>query len=199
MTGAALALADGDFCDEVSLALNNETTETVAELILELDPDTVGGKLTAEVPPFCRATGTASPVEGARIGFEIWLPEKDWNGRLLMFGNGGYSSKISYDKAERALSKGYAVALTDTGHEGNDPIFGKGHPEAIVDWAHRAVHETALRGKAAIAAYYGKGPNYSYFDDCSTGGQQAFSKAQRYPEDFNVILAGERRATTTPI
>ena len=110
------------------------------------------------------------------------MPAEGWNGRLQMFGNGGYSSSMPFDRVSQAAAEGYAVAVTDTGHQGSDPDFARDRPEAIDDWAYRAVHETINQAKAAVGTYYGRSADYSYFDGCSTGGQQALSQAQRYPE-----------------
>ncbi|MBW7968414.1 tannase/feruloyl esterase family alpha/beta hydrolase [Bradyrhizobium sp. BR 10289] len=149
------------------------------------------GQQLTDMPAFCRVHGTAQPVMGSKIGFEIWLPETGWNGKLEMFGNGGYSSKIAYSSLAEQLKRGYAVAGTDTGHQGDDPDFAAGHPEAIVDWAHRAVHETILAAKAVVVARYGETAHHAYFSGCSTGGHQAFMEAQRYPADFDGIIAGD--------
>jgi feruloyl esterase len=88
------------------------------------------------------------------------------------------------------LRGGYAVVATDTGHSGDSPEFAIGHPESIVDWGHRAVHLTAVTARKIVQAFYGSLPRYAYFQGCSTGGHQAFMEAQRYPEDFDGIIAG---------
>jgi feruloyl esterase len=144
-----------------------------------------------DLPSFCRVHGVIRPVPRSKIGFVLWLPEQGWNGKFQMFGNGGYSSKIAYASLAEQLRRGYAVAGTDTGHSGDDPDFAAGNPETIVDWGHRAVHQTAVTAKAIIAARYDQSLNHSYFSGCSTGGQQAFMEAQRYPKDFDGILAGD--------
>jgi len=142
------------------------------------------------LPPFCRVRAIATPVEGSRIGFELWLPREGWTGRLQMVGNGGYGSAIAHGALVDFLRRGDAALATDTGHSGDDPSFAVGHPEAIVDWGHRAVHVSVVQGKATVAAYYGKPARHAYFSGCSTGGQQALMEAQRYPADFDGILAG---------
>lgn len=148
-------------------------------------PDALRG-----LPAFCRVHGVIAPVPGSRIGFELWLPQQGWNGRLLMLGNGGYSSLMSYSMGTE-LKAGYATLATDTGHTGDDPTFAIGHPEAIVDWAHRAVHDSAVKAKAIVAAYFGQPAKFAYFAGCSTGGHQALMEAQRYPDDFIGVLAGD--------
>jgi len=108
-----------------------------------------------------------------------------------MFGKGGYSSSIAFDKMAEQLDRGYAALGTDTGHTGNDPDFAIGHPEAIVDWGHRAVHESVVVAKQIVALRYDQPPRHAYFAGCSTGGHQALMEAQRYPADFDGIIAGD--------
>ena len=141
------------------------------------------------LPAFCRVKGVLSPVSGSQIGFQLWLPQ-NWNGRFEMLGNGGYSSMLPIDQMAHYLREGYAVTATDTGHQGDDPDFAVGHPQAITDWSWRAVHETAVAARALVTRYYGRAPDYRYFFGCSTGGHQAFSEAQRFPGDFQGIIAG---------
>ena len=89
-----------------------------------------------------------------------------------------------------ALREGYATSSVDTGHVSGDPTFGVNHPEKVVDFAYRSVHEMVVKSKALITAYYGKAPKYSYWNGCSTGGRQGLMSAQKYPEDFDGIAAG---------
>lgn len=142
------------------------------------------------LPAYCRVRAVATPVPGSRIGFELWMPAQNWNGRFKMFGNGGYSSALPYGQLASALKQGYAVTATDTGHQGDDPDFAVGLPESIADWGHRAVHQTAVNAKALVRAFYRRGAAHAYFEGCSTGGHQALMSAQRYPGDFDGIIAG---------
>ncbi|HEY2613327.1 MAG TPA: tannase/feruloyl esterase family alpha/beta hydrolase, partial [Reyranella sp.] len=143
------------------------------------------------LPAFCRVRGVSSPVEGSKIGFEVWLPLSAWSRRLHMVGNGAYSDRLYYGEIAARLRNGDVGVATDTGHEGGDLKFGAGHPERIVDWGHRAVHESVVAAKAITASFYGTGPRLSYFSGCSTGGHQALSEAERYPTDFDGIIAGD--------
>lgn len=146
----------------------------------------------AQVKAFCRVVGVSRPVPDSVIGFEVWLPRPEaWNKRLEGVGNGAYAGRISYGALENALNEGYAAASTDTGHHGSELSFAVGHPEAISDWGERSTHETAQVARKVIRAYYGVGPEHAYFNGCSTGGMQALSEAQRYPEDYDGILAGD--------
>lgn len=144
------------------------------------------------LPRFCRVRGVATPVAGSEIGFEVWLPEAPaWTRRLHMVGNGAYSSNIYYAQMVARIRAGDVAVGTDTGHQGSELTFAVGHPERIVDFAHRAVHESVLAAKSLTNRYYGAAPAYSYFSGCSTGGYQALMAAQRHPQDFDGIIAGD--------
>jgi feruloyl esterase len=144
----------------------------------------------ASLPAFCRVQAVARPSADSSIRIEIWLPVAGWNGKLLAVGNGAWAGSISYGALADALADGYAAASTDTGHVGNNVDFAIGHSEKLVDFAHRAVHEMALAAKAVVAANYARPHDYAYFAGCSTGGRQALAEAQRYPADFDGIVAG---------
>jgi tannase/feruloyl esterase len=147
-----------------------------------------------DLPSFCRVTATLTPSADSDIKMEVWLPASDWNGKFLGVGNGGWSGSIVYTaptfSLADALRRGYAVASTDTGHVGSDARFSLGHPEKLVDFAYRAVHEMTLRAKSIATGYYGRGPRLSYWGGCSGGGRQALVEAQRYPADYDGIIAG---------
>lgn len=145
----------------------------------------------ADLPQFCRVHGFVHPVPDSNIGFEIWLPLGKWSGRLHMVGNGAYMSRIYWPELANRIRQGDVGVATDTGHEGGSLMFGVGHPQRIVDWGQRAVHATVAIAKLVTRAYFGSPPRYSYFSGCSTGGEQALSEAQRYPGDFDGIIAGD--------
>jgi feruloyl esterase len=148
--------------------------------------------LSESVPAFCRVVGVAQPTNDSVINFEVWLPAPSaWNKKFEGVGNGGYIGSISYGAMENAINRGYATASTDTGHIGSDLRFAAGHPEKIVDWGYRAIHVTAETAKLILRAYYGHPPQHSYFNGCSTGGGQALSEAQRFPDDYDGIIAGD--------
>jgi feruloyl esterase len=149
-----------------------------------------GGNPFAALPAFCRIAITSTPSTDSDIKIEVWLPGSGWNGKLQIVGNGGYAGNLSYPAMATALAAGYATASTDTGHSGGDPSFIPGHPEKLTDFAYRAVHETTVAAKAAVAAFYGTPQRLAYFNGCSTGGRQALTSAQRYPADFDGIIAG---------
>ena len=143
------------------------------------------------LPAFCRVAATLTPSSDSEIKIEVWLPESGWNGNLQSVGNGAWAGTISYPAMATALAAGYATASTDTGHTGGNPAtFIPGHPEKLIDFAYRAVHEMTVAAKGIISARYGNGPKYSYWNGCSTGGRQALAEAQRYAADYDGIIAG---------
>jgi feruloyl esterase len=144
-----------------------------------------------DVPAFCRVVAVATPTTDSTINFEVWLPAADaWNKKFQGVGNSGWSGAIPYASMAVALRRGYATAGTDTGHTGEDLSFAAGHPEKIIDWAYRGVHVMTIASKLIIRAHQGALPQHSYFTGCSTGGAQGLMSAQRYPEDYNGIVAG---------
>jgi len=149
-----------------------------------------GGQPAAlAVPAFCRVAATLKPTSDSQIDMEVWMPE-NWNGKFQFVGGGGWAGVISYPAMATALNEGYATASTDTGHKGGNANFAIGHPEKVTDFAYRAVHESTLKAKAVLTSFYDRGPRFSYWNGCSTGGRQGLMAAQRYPEDFDAIIAG---------
>ena len=144
----------------------------------------------ARLPAFCRVTATLTPTTDSDIKTEIWLPATGWNGKFQAVGNGGWAGTIPYAALAAALGYGYAAAGTDTGHVGGNADFAFGHPEKLVDLAYRSIHEMTVHAKAVVNAYYGDPAKFSYYVGCSQGGRQGLAAAQRYPEDFNGIVAG---------
>jgi len=144
----------------------------------------------ADLPAFCRVTLTLTPSSDSDIKSEVWLPLAGWNGKFQQVGNGGWGGSIQYAALASALRGGYAASSTDTGHVGDTAQFAMGHPEKLIDFGYRAVHETAVQSKTIVAAAYAAAPRLSYFVGCSGGGRQAFMEAQRYPQDFDGIVAG---------
>ncbi len=136
--------------------------------------------------PICRVVGKVAPA----INFEVWLPSTGWNGKFNGVGNGGLAGSIGYSAMRTALSRNYATASTDTGHKNTDPNDWAIDRGLLTDFASRSIHVTAVAAKAIIHAYYGNGSRYSYFTGCSGGGGQALSEAQRYPADYDGIVAG---------
>jgi feruloyl esterase len=142
--------------------------------------------------PFCRLMARARPSADSDIKIEVWLPASGWNGKFQGQGNGGFAGEIDYHLMGRAVSEGYATAGTDTGHAGSgtDAKWALGHRGKIIDFGYRAIHEMTEVGQAVTQAFYGKRPQHSYFASCSNGGRQALMEAQRFPADYDGIMAG---------
>jgi Tannase and feruloyl esterase len=141
---------------------------------------------------FCRAVVKATPSADSDIKIEVWMPAGGWNGKFWGKGNGGFAGEIDFRAMGAALGQGYATAGTDTGHSGGgtDASWALGHPEKVTDFGYRAIHSMTQIAKATIKAFYGSSPQHSYFASCSNGGRQALMEAQRFPEDYDGILAG---------
>ena len=142
------------------------------------------------LPAHCRVAVVLKPSSDSHIEMEVWLPAENWNGKFQAVGNGGWAGTISYAAMATALQEGYATASNDTGHKGGNANFAIDHPEKLVDFAYRAVHEMTVQSKAIITKFYNRGPRLSYWNGCSTGGRQGLMAAQKYPEDFDAIVAG---------
>jgi feruloyl esterase len=144
----------------------------------------------AKLPALCRVMISAKPGPGSDIRIEVWLPAAGWNGRLQAVGDGGLAGFIPFALMAQAMAGGYATAGTDTGHVGANVDFMPGNPDKLLDFAYRSTHELAKAAKAVIAAHYGKPPRWSYYNACSGGGRHGITSAQRFPDDFDGIVAG---------
>jgi len=206
LTASAFALATcamaATTCDDLSKLSLPQTTITMAasaapgmfappaSFSLKIQPGDVDYK---DLPAFCRVAATMRPTSDSIIKVELWLPPAgSWNGKFMAIGNGGQAGEIYYHKMGLPLTLGYAVASTDTGHEGkgDDGSYALGHPEKIIDFGYRAVHEMVVKSKAIIAEYYSRSAELSYWNGCSTGGRQGLQDVQRYPADFDGVIAG---------
>jgi feruloyl esterase len=137
------------------------------------------------MPGHCRVRGVAAKS----IGFEVWLPESGWNGRLLSVGNGGFGGEIQAAALADGLRQGYAVTGNDTGHQGEDRAWMADRVR-VGYWGHSAVHLTTGPAKAIVRAYYGAPARFAYFTGCSTGGAEAMEEAEYFPGDYDGIVAG---------
>ena len=179
-------------------------------------PGTNPPQTISNLPAFCRVTATLTPTADSVIKIEAWLPEGSaWNGRFLGTGGGGFQGVITYSELAAGIQGGFASTNSDlgTGVNGCNPLycgsdgvtnplstaFGEpptptiglfGHPERIKDFGHRAIHQMTLRGKEIADAFYQQKHTKAYFAGCSTGGQNALMEAQRFPHDYDGILAG---------
>lgn len=145
------------------------------------------GGLPVEV---CKVDGYVAP----QVGFSLILPlqPQRWNHRFIELGCGGHCGMIAAEMCVKPVASGYACIVTDTGHTGTggDGIWALDNLQAKVDWGYRAPHVVAIAGKSITQRYYGTAAAHSYFMGCSTGGREALQEAQRFPYDFDGIIAG---------
>ena len=157
------------------------------------------GRVHENLPPRTVVKVTLRPASGSNILVELWLPEAEkWNGRLLGLGNGGSAGRIGPGSLVGPLVGGYAVVTTDMGTAPNSDS-GIGNREVWKDFGFRATHLMTVAAKQIIAAHYGRLPEFSYFNGGSTGGQQGLQEAQRYPEDYDGIVAAIPAHCRTPL
>jgi feruloyl esterase len=154
------------------------------------------------LPTFCRVILSVDAIAAhyrtaSTILIEVWMPTASaWNGRFLGTGNGGFGGSIRYDALSMGLKRGFAVANTDMGTYPASIIaersydVGIARPDIIDNWGWRATHEMTRAAKALVAAHYGKAADHAYFVGCSTGGHQGLTEVQRFPEDYDGVLAG---------
>jgi feruloyl esterase len=177
---AAAAPAFAGSCESLASLALPDTTINAAQIV----------PAAKELPAHCRVTATLKPSSDSDIKIEVWLPTSGWNGKFQAVGNGGWSGAINRNGLGAAIRRGYAAASTDTGHEGSSASFALGHPEKLIDYGYRAVHEMTVKAKSIVAAFYGDRAKLSYWNGCSAGGKQGLKEAQRFPEDFDGIIAG---------
>jgi feruloyl esterase len=189
---AARVFAQSASCEKLASLALPDGTITLAEPVAagEFKPATGATAPFQNLPAFCRVAATLAPSKDSDIKIEVWLPAAGWNGKFQAVGNGGWSGAVNQVALGTAVRRGYAAAGTDTGHAGSGASFALGHPEKLVDFGYRAVHEMTVKAKAIVAAYYGSGPKFSYWNGCSSGGKQGLKEAQRFPEDYDGIIAG---------
>ena len=141
----------------------------------------------------CKVSVTSRPTRDSEIGIEVWIPlGAAWNGKFVQLGNGGFAGSINSGLLRRTASRGYAAAGTDNGHRaiGTSAAWALGHPEKLVDYGWRSLKETTDIAKALIRAQKDGGPKQSYFMGCSDGGREALMMAQRFPAEFDGVVAG---------
>ena len=195
LLGAAAAAATP--CENLVNLKLADTTITAAAVVPAGPPPARGagargGAPAANLPAYCRVQMVLKPTPDSLINMELWLPTENWNGKFMGVGNGGFAGSIQgvYFEMPEALRLGYATAGTDTGHQEQGGNWAIGHPEKLIDFAYRSTHEMTVKAKQVVKAFYDQNPKYSYFKGCSTGGRMALMEAQRYPEDYDGIIAG---------
>ena len=191
-TTTSISAATGSCESLTSLKLPGVTitsAKAVAPGAFSLAGATRANPVFKQLPEFCRVAATLAPSADSHIEMELWMPAQNWNGKFLAVGNGGWAGNIVFNDIATGLSKGYAAASNDTGHQDPGAAFAT-HPEKVVDFGYRAMHEMTVQSKAIIEAFYTRAPQLSYYQGCSTGGRQGLMEAQRYPDDFDAIVAG---------
>jgi len=190
----AAALAQQATCDSLKTLSLQNTKITTVEFVPagQYQAQGRGGQQTAgpQLSAHCRVAAVLTPSPDSHIEMELWLPVDNWNGKFIAVGNGGWAGSIDTGAMATSLARGYATASNDTGHKGGSGSFGIGHPEKVVDFAYRSMHEMTLQSKAMINAFYKRAPQLSYYNGCSTGGRQGLMEAQRYPDDFDAMVIG---------
>jgi feruloyl esterase len=195
---AAVALfsaspAAASTCSQLGSSFHRpNTTITIAQTVPAGTFVTPTGQSITGLPQFCRVAGFTTPTSDSHINFEVWVPDPGWNLKYLQVGCGGFCGSISYGSMGEPLRRSYAVAGTDDGHQGSgvDASWAVGHPEKVVDFGYRSLKETTDVAKDIIMAFESSGARRSYFMGCSDGGREALMEAQRYPRDFDGIVAG---------
>ena len=184
--------APGASCGDLAKLTLPTTTINSAQAVPAGPYTPPGSPTIGDAPAFCRVAGVIQPVDDSNIQFEVWMPASGWNGKFQGVGNGGFAGSINYAGLADSVRHGYAGASTDTGHHAGttDATWALSHPEKIVDFGYRAIHETTDKAKAIVRAFYGDAPRRSYFSACSNGGRQALMEAQRFPADYDGIIAG---------
>src|SRR6202044_1797326 len=156
-------------CEDLAKLTMPNTAVSMAQSVPAGSYTPSDGHAPPNLPAFCRVAGVIKPSADSNIQFEVWMPSSGWNGKFQGIGNGGFAGVISFG--------GMAG--------GRDASWALDHPEKIVDFGYRAIHETADKAKTIIRAFYGTAPRRSYFSSCSNGGRQALMEAQRFPADYD--------------
>jgi feruloyl esterase len=186
---AQIQRSTSNVCSSLAALTLPDTTVLRADAVSGPSFDGAGGSPLTGLPAFCRVAAVTSPA----VHFEVWLPLDGWNGKFQTVGNGANAGSISYDAMAVALRRGYAAASTDTGHatrNARDASWAMGHPELVIDFGYRAIHVTTENAKKIVQAFYGTPASRSYYVGCSTGGRQGMMEAQRFPQDFDGLIAG---------
>jgi len=172
-TAACSALGNGDFSQTQDAPVQVTSAKVV--------------EVSGQAASFCKVEAYVYP----QVGIEVHLPlPNDWNGKLITTGNGGWAGSINSSACDPHLKRGYACVTTDTGHRGSDGMWAVNNLPPQVDFGYRAIHVSTLGAKAIVSRYYGKAAQRAYFMGCSTGGYQGLVAAQRFPWDFDGIIAG---------
>jgi feruloyl esterase len=175
-----------------SLAIDGVEVRAVTSVSADGFAPTAGGAPLTSVPAFCRIEASTRTSPDSLVNFEVWIPQS-WNGKIVVTGNGGYSNVPTYRDMAHALRQGYVAAGGDTGHQTPTPddlLWGVGHPERILDWGTRSIHAITGPARTIVERLQNRPPRRAYYYGCSTGGHQGYAEIQRYPQDFDGVIAG---------
>ena len=195
MAGAQMQNNGAQACGELgqlsldgAQVVSSSVVKAGALVVENREPDPLFKKL----PAFCRVEIVARPSADSNIRIDVWLPLSGWNGKFLGQGNGGFAGSIDYRGLTTAVLSGFASGATDTGHSGGatDSGWALGHAEKVIDFGNRGVHLMTAMSKTVAERFYASAPRRAYFSSCSDGGREALMEAQRFPEDYDGILAG---------
>jgi feruloyl esterase len=187
---AAAGTAAADSCSNLASLNLTDVTITAVQTIPAGNYTAANGQTFNNLPTFCRVAATATPTSQSDINFEVWMPPAGtWNGIFRGEGSGGSAGAITFPLMANAIQRNYATMSNDNGHTGSDWSFSL-QPERVNDFGYRSQHVTTVSAKAIIQAFYHQPPSYSYFYGCSQGGHHALMEAQRYPTDYDGIVAG---------
>jgi feruloyl esterase len=189
MLAAPAAAVAAAACESLQLPAGTKGDVLQRQLVPAGSFQPAGGPVLPALPAFCRVVADLHPVPQSAIRIEVWLPQ-DWNGKLLGVGNGGFSGSIAYAALADGLRRGYATASTNTGHDGGSGRFALGQPQKVIDFGYRAVHEMTVAAKHLLREHYRRAARHAYWSGCSAGGRQGMQSAQRYPADYDAVIAG---------
>jgi hypothetical protein len=178
-------------CEELTKLTLEGGTITLAKSMPAGSFQPSSGPAISNLPAFCEVHGVLKPTDVSVIHFEVWMPSAGWNGKFEGVGNGGLAGTISFPAMANALRNGYATASTDTGHTATEPRVWLENRERLIDYSYRSLHLTAVAAKAVIKAHYAQAAKFSYYSGCSLGGKQGLMEAQRFPADYDGIVAGD--------
>ena len=180
-------------CEQLTKLTTTTSEITLAELVQSGIFTPPKGKPFTGLPTFCRVAATLHPSSDSAVRIELWMPETNWSGRLEGTGNGGFAGNLAYGALAAGVKQGNAVVNTDMGMAtppGQDATVFINRPERWKDWGYQSTHEMTVEAKRLVAAFYKRPATHNYFVGCSTGGQQAWMEAQRYPDDYDGIVGG---------
>jgi feruloyl esterase len=193
MGGAIGSPAAAATCESLANVMIPSGSITAAQSIPAGDYTAPSGTVYPGLPAFCRVAATLTPTSDSFIRIEVWMPSSGWNNSYLATGGGGYTGTINYGELSGGLAQGFATANTDMGTSPATALDGRaltGHLQKQIDFAYRSTHLMNILAKQLIADLYSQDQTYSFYYGCSTGGGQGMQIVERYPDDYDGVVAG---------